>query len=156
MRRVLSQVIVTGLLAAAAIGFPVEGLGQPSNDDVAAAQRGQVLVGTKFDDRIAARGGNDFVYALAGRDWVSGGSGYDVIHGDAGPDRLHGGTGADSIEGGRGNDRIHVGDDGRADYVDCGPGDDVAWIDRADYETQPLFGCETLIPTEKFVRVPAA
>ena len=60
---------------------------------------------------------------------VQGTSGADVIEGT--------GLWGDVILGRAGNDRIHA-NDGHTDRVDCGPGRDEVWADRADR----LSGCE--------------
>jgi Subtilase family/RTX calcium-binding nonapeptide repeat (4 copies) len=87
------------------------------------------LAGTEDGDRIRGRGGAD---RLKGR------RGDDCLSGQRGGDRIGGGSGADRIKGGRGKDRLRgdSGDDvirarrGARDRVDCGPGDDVAHVDR--------------------------
>jgi Ca2+-binding RTX toxin-like protein len=87
---------------------------------------------------------------------LGGGVGPDVLAGAGGDDTLVGGFGGDRLYGGPGTDRliadggIGVGQaprggndyvsarDGRRDLVDCGPGRDVAQVDRFDRVT----GCE--------------
>jgi Ca2+-binding RTX toxin-like protein len=81
------------------------------------------------------------------------GSGDDVLAGDAadnfliaqrGDDRLNGGDGADLLRAGRGADVIHA-DDAAADLlVNCGPGEDVAFVDALD---DPV-GCERVIQSQ--------
>jgi len=36
------------------------------------------------------------------------------------------------VLGGSGDDRVHAFGGGKADYVDCGPGHDVAYVDRGE------------------------
>jgi Ca2+-binding RTX toxin-like protein len=64
---------------------------------------------------------------------VAGGRRADRLIGDGGPNRLQGGGAADTLRGRGGNDRLDVsarfpdfdpGNDGAADHLDCGPGDD--------------------------------
>jgi Ca2+-binding RTX toxin-like protein len=55
----------------------------------------------------------------------------DVLKGFGGNDTLIGGGGKDILYGGLGNDVIRA-RDGRRDVVDCGPGRDVAYVDRLD------------------------
>jgi hypothetical protein len=99
--------------------------------------RGDELTGTPWDDVIRGGGGNDWIRGLAGPDDLDGGSGADRLEGGSGADRIAGGPGQDRISGGRGADRIDA-RDGVRDIVSCGPGRDVATVDRADVTT----GCE--------------
>jgi Ca2+-binding RTX toxin-like protein len=77
-----------------------------------------------------------------------------VIVGDAGINSLSGGDGNDTIDGGSGNDFLngHGGDDtinandGFADRVTCGPGNDVANVDEFDILTDD---CETVNRTTR-------
>lgn len=75
--------------------------------------RADILIGTNEDDVIFGRGGADRIF------------------GKRGNDRLHGGTGRDRIYGGPGRDLI-LARGGGADFVDCGPGKDVARVDARD------------------------
>ena len=80
---------------------------------VRAPARGRTISGTARADRLV-------------------GSAYDdVLNGFAGNDTLIGGGGKDTLRGGFGNDVIRA-RDGRRDVVDCGPGRDVAYVDRLD------------------------
>jgi hypothetical protein len=99
--------------------------------------RGDELTGTPWDDVIRGGGGNDRIRGLAGPDDLGGGGGADRVEGGSGADRIAGGPGQDRISGGRGADRIDA-RDGVRDIVSCGPGRDVATVDRADVTT----GCE--------------
>ncbi len=86
------------------------------------------LRGTSGPDRIYGRGGNDHLYGLAGNDLVDGGPG---------SDHLYGGTGNDTLSA----------RDGTRDYLDCGPGRDVAIVDNIDVVAS---NCETVRrPTPK-------
>ncbi|HWI72040.1 MAG TPA: calcium-binding protein, partial [Baekduia sp.] len=103
---------------------------------------------------------------LGGNDVLKGGDSPDTIDGGAGDDDLNGGNGNDTIAGGPGKDTI-MGDatagqcsvvgyfgsckapwgndtinaqDGEADSVDCGPGQDVATVNAIDVVTN----CETV------------
>lgn len=75
--------------------------------------RADTLIGTSEDDVIFGRGGADRIF------------------GKGGNDRLHGGPGRDRIFGGPGRDLI-LARGGGADFVDCGPGKDVARVDGRD------------------------
>ncbi|MEX1296537.1 MAG: calcium-binding protein [Candidatus Limnocylindrales bacterium] len=109
-------------------------------------------------DRMSGRGGDDTLSGWGARDQISGGAGADAIHGGAGGDVLVGGWGDDVIRGadgrdelvgGPGRDRLLGGDHndvikaqgGDADFIDCGDGDDTAYVDAEDTVT----GCEKVI-----------
>ncbi|HEX5610446.1 MAG TPA: polysaccharide deacetylase family protein [Solirubrobacterales bacterium] len=108
---------------------------------VAAEKRGRsgadTLIGTPRADHLLGAGGNDF---LAGR------GGADRLNGGAGADELTGGPGSDTLRGGPGADVI-LARDGRADAIECGPGDaDVAVADDIDAVG---VSCEELATTER-------
>jgi Ca2+-binding RTX toxin-like protein len=63
-----------------------------------------------------------------------------VIRCGAGNDRIDGGFGEDDLFGGGGNDTISAAD-GRVDLVDCGEGDDTAYVDKLD---DPVVNCENV------------
>jgi hypothetical protein len=84
--------------------------------------RGKTISGTAHADRLV-------------------GTAYDdVLNGFAGNDTLIGGGGKDILRGGLGNDVIRA-RDGRRDLVDCGPGRDLAYVDRLDKVSK---NCETI------------
>lgn len=97
------------------------------------------------NDFIDGGPGHDRVFGMAGNDTVHGGSGSDVVHGGTGSDHMYGDAGNDTLDdaprsgpsgtdwfyGGAGNDEIFARDSTR-DYVDCGPGSDVAKVDSQD------------------------
>jgi Ca2+-binding RTX toxin-like protein len=82
------------------------------------------LRGTEGDDRLTGSGGDDGIWGLGG------------------DDDLYGGEGRELILGGEGDDFIEA-KDGEADFVGCGPGDDVASVDSVDHVEGD---CETLYP----------
>jgi hypothetical protein len=92
---------------------------------------GRVFVGTDAGDVLRGTIGADVIRARAGDDRVFGGPGRD---------RLHGGLGVDSLFAGTGNDVVFA-RDGRADWVACGWGKDVAVVDRRDHVGR---GCESV------------
>jgi hypothetical protein len=96
---------------------------------IAGTDFNDVLIGTQGGEQICARAGDDFVQSLGGADRVDGGWGRD---------RLVGGAGRDRLVGGRGNDTI-LARDGERDTIECGWGDDRAFVDRVD---RVLRGCE--------------
>jgi Ca2+-binding RTX toxin-like protein len=129
------------------------------------------LVGLAGDDGLSGLAGEDHLQGGPGHDKLSGGSGNDLLHGFAGKDKAAGGKGADDVLAGRGNDRSLGGPgpdevfddkgrdllrggpgndrfaahDGDRDRIDCGPGEDIAWIDRLDVAT----GCEHVYRTKR-------
>jgi Ca2+-binding RTX toxin-like protein len=87
-------------------------------------------------DENTIRGGNgsddvlggfnrDFIFGGDGQDCIDGGSGNDVIVGGSHGDTLVGFEGSDLIFGSLENDTTA---DGYMDTIDCGPGEDEAWI----------------------------
>ncbi len=76
-------------------------------------RRRNIILGSRFGDRISALGGDDELEGRGGRDCLSGGRGDDDALGGSGNDSLSGGRGADELEGGGGNDvmRGQVGND---------------------------------------------
>jgi Ca2+-binding RTX toxin-like protein len=75
-----------------------------------------------------------------GKDRLFGGPGNDAVSGGPGNDRIDPGSGRDHVSAGAGNDRIFA-RDGQRDVVDCGPGHDVAIVDRVDVTRR----CEVVI-----------
>jgi Ca2+-binding RTX toxin-like protein len=73
----------------------------------------------------------DLLRGTPAADKVLGAAGADRLFGYAGDDLLVGGPGRDRMYGGTGNDRL-LARDGTRDYVDCGPGRDVAVVDLID------------------------
>jgi Ca2+-binding RTX toxin-like protein len=110
---------------------------------------GDVVIGTDSADRhpgsaltdiVFGGRGNDVLGGGAGRDCLVGGAGRDRLSGGPGRDRLHGGTGRDRLDPGPGTDRVAAGPGNdlvitvgnMVDTIDCGPGRDVAIVDRLD------------------------
>jgi Ca2+-binding RTX toxin-like protein len=97
------------------------------------------LRGFTGDDTILGEDGNDVIEGAQGNDKISGGNGDDLLLGD---------FDADTILGGNGNDRIiHgpalTGPDGSKDRIDCGPGNDEAWI-NVSVDGDTATNCEIL------------
>jgi Ca2+-binding RTX toxin-like protein len=118
---------------------------------------GNRLLGGAGADRIAGRGGADRIEGRRGSDVLAGGPGFDRIKGGAGADRLSGGPGGAAMVGGPGRDEFNAVDgkpvggqgrdvirarDGRPDVINCGPGRDVAHVDRVE---DGVFGCERIV-----------
>jgi Ca2+-binding RTX toxin-like protein len=113
----LFLVLATGVALAATIN------GTSGND---------FLRGTNSADNIGARGGNDEVRARAGADQVFGGTQSDTLYGMDGGDLVVGGDGNDGLEGGIGNDTLKSHNDGNADNLSCGPGNDTVFVELND------------------------
>jgi len=93
-------------------------------DGTSAADR---LLGSDASELLFGRRGDDRLKGRAGDDCLRGGAGVDRLAGEAEADQLNGGAGHDRIRGGIGDDRIRAARGGR-DEIDCGPGDDVAFV----------------------------
>jgi Ca2+-binding RTX toxin-like protein len=119
-------------------------IGGPGNDRLFGGDSGDFLYGGPGNDLLSggprekdAYGlGNDFLSGGSGADELRGGPGPDVLRGDSGNDVLRGGAGVDTLAGGPGDDRLYAWGDGRrgrsGDTVDCGAGQDIAFVDRND------------------------
>jgi Ca2+-binding RTX toxin-like protein len=88
-----------------------------------ATNHDDVIVCSRFDDRVHALAGADRVRGDEGEDEVRGGTGADDLRGNEGFDRLFGGDGHDGILGGGGHDRL-FGHEG-ADHISGAEGADV-------------------------------
>jgi Ca2+-binding RTX toxin-like protein len=66
------------------------------------------------------------------RDTVTGSSGDNALGGDRGEDYLDGRRGVDRLDGGSNADVVVARDQARDEPVSCGPGQDLAIVDRAD------------------------
>jgi Ca2+-binding RTX toxin-like protein len=76
---------------------------------------------------------------------VAGNKGDDAVYGGNGSDSVFGGWGADRIYGGDGNDLLHaLAPDGQPDLLNCGRGDDKAYVLRSERPSTRLVGCEAL------------
>jgi Ca2+-binding RTX toxin-like protein len=100
----------------------------------------RTFAGSARADRLTGTAGADVLYGLGGNDVLRGGKGNDVLYGGRGNDVLDGGPGLDRLYGGPGTDTLRA-RDGRRDVVDCGPGRDVAYVDRIDR----VSGCERVV-----------
>jgi Ca2+-binding RTX toxin-like protein len=134
--------------------------------------RAETIEGSRFGDRIRARGGKDRVAGRASGDCLNGGRGADRMRGGAGPDRLagasgrdrliggsrrdrlsggsgrdylRGGTSRDRFFGGGGNDSVHA-VDGWRERINCGRGNDKV---RADNSDRVARNCETVHRIER-------
>lgn len=111
----------------------------PSNSGSVKAK----LVGGPLADRLKAAHGHDELDGGAGDDTLEGGYGDDVIVGGPGRDTINAdaSAGCDFVvcHAPVGNDTVHA-RDGEADRIECGVGNDVAFVDELDTTS----GCETV------------
>jgi Ca2+-binding RTX toxin-like protein len=126
-----------------------DGLRGSSDDDFISGQDGSDdLTGDEGDDTMNGGPGDDSFEGREGNDNLNGGKGNDKLIGDN--DNAPG-TGADVINGGAGNDKLYHGrsdgerlkSDGFKDTLDCGPGQDEAWI-NAQTDGDTATNCETV------------
>ena len=122
------------------VAAPV-GLDDPA--DCSSPQRGgpgpDRFHGSDGPDAINGGGGRDRIKGRKGNDCLAGQSGGDRLGAGAGEDLVLAGRGADRVSGGAGADRIRAAGGGN-DRVRCGPGRDVAKVDRRDR----VRGCERI------------
>ena len=78
-----------------------------------------------------------------GNDFIRGRPGDDNVDGGNGNDRLFVGRGLDVENGGDGNDVLHaLARDNQVDMLDCGPGQDVVWLNANEHDTH--VNCEVV------------
>jgi hypothetical protein len=115
----------------------VRKVGTPRADTLLGTDASELLLGLAGRDVLRGDDGADCLHGGRGRDRLFGGPGGDRLEGDGGPDLLDGGSGENSYDGGRGRDRVRA-RNRVAESVRCGPGRDVAIVDRGDVAV----GCE--------------
>lgn len=116
------------------------------------------IFGTPDKDTLNGLDGTDYLFGGPGNDTLNsgptgtlgllaGGPGKDKYNGGDGTDRLvdDDSTPGDSLKGGAGNDHLFSAD-GAKDSVNCGPGDDLAWVDAED----KVKGCENVFRNSIF------
>jgi hypothetical protein len=134
---------------------------------MAALMAGTVLVlapQTGLAAVVDGTAGADVLHGTDQADTINGFKGADKIYGEGGEDRLYGNDGADELFGGPGPDHFHggPGDDvihARAsggDWIECGRGRDVAYVDREDLivdatAAAPNGSCEVVKPGNPYV-----
>ena len=138
--------VITTLAAATLILLPGTVMaetitGGPGDDLLIGTSDPDTIYGRRGDDRIYGRGGGDTLRGNRGGDRIFGESGADTLYGGRGRDTLVGGPGEDMFFGGRGADVIRASGDGSVDEVNCGVGDDVAFVDATDVVNAD---CETV------------
>ena len=134
MRRTILLLVIMSLTLLLASGVALAAT-------ILGTDQSETLIGTRYADYIRAEGGNDVVRGLGGPD---------QLNGKTGEDRVVGGDGDDNLYGGTGNDRLYSEDifsQGGAyrDVVDCGPGEDFAYVDWRDVVRENCEGVVTVI-----------
>ncbi len=143
-------------------GSPDSMSGDEGNDEISGDDGDDFLYGdgityAEGNDTLNGNAGNDQIYGASGHDVINGGdsddlidggNGDDILEGGNGNDVIRGGMGFDSITGGPDNDKIYHSDlnllikpDGSKDKIDCGPGQDEAWVNTMDDGDETL-NCE--------------
>ena len=118
--------------------------GGDDRDHVFGGRGNDTVSGDAGNDRVHGGSGDDTVAGGDGDDRAGGGKGNDSVDGGEGNDNLFGGWGADTVSGGNGNDRLHaLAPDRQADTLDCGDGQDVAWVRRSEKDTTTILNCES-------------
>jgi RTX calcium-binding nonapeptide repeat (4 copies) len=112
----------------------IEVFGGSGNDALLGSSKPQNILPTPFSEEPGVDRGIKYSEILNGQ------RGNDRIKGFDGADGLNGGPGRDALDGGKGNDAINAKDGRRDRRVKCGPGRDVAVIDRVD----SVSGCERI------------
>jgi hypothetical protein len=152
----VDQTPATSTFTVAARGYPptpqcpvsgAVGMGTSAAEALTGDTGSDLLFGSGGDDVLYGWGGRDCLYGGAGDDRLFGGTANDVLQGGPGADTLTDGRGRDTFIAGPGNDRIDARDATTAgariaDKISCGPGHDVAHVDRADHFGS---GCDVVI-----------
>jgi Ca2+-binding RTX toxin-like protein len=110
-------------------------LGGSGNDAIsspAATVVNNRFVGNGGNDSLTGGGGNDSLEGGANNDNLFGGDGNDSITGGEGHDNIGGDNGVDTLRGEGGDDTLWARDNGTADVVDGGIGNDRAKVDPND------------------------
>lgn len=102
-----------------------------NGNDIVFGKFGQdYLLGNMGDDRIDGGLGDDDADGGSGNDKIDGGQGFDSLYGNMGMDIISGGDENDKIYQDTSNPRYLTHPDGSKDVIDCGAGDDEAWINK--------------------------
>jgi hypothetical protein len=157
-----TMVLVGMLLSGVALAAPK---GTPGPDTLNGNKKPNKFHGKGGNDLIHGKGSSDELHGDDNDDELHGGRGGDYIFGGRGVDLAYGGQGgdwfstdtethkqlnptaaADQLNGGLGDDTFVTVDDD-PDIVNCGPGNDRAWIDEEldEAQTPPQGDCERVV-----------
>jgi Ca2+-binding RTX toxin-like protein len=129
-------VMVTFSSGAALAAFEKTIIGTVGTDIFTGTAKAEQISGLGGADRINGGGGDDLVEGGLGSDEVGDGLGLDAVYGGGGKDNLigqGGDTSRDRFYAGSGNDIVQPFDSPAvADVVNCGPGIDTVYADKAD------------------------
>lgn len=122
-----------------------EGADQALGDPSAPGGRDHICLGRGDNFGTDGTGDRDHIAGANGSDGFAGGAGDDVLRGGPAPDFIDtvadpGRNGADDVRSGGGGDKVDEFGDGKKDEIDCGPGEDQAFVDRRDL----IRRCETV------------
>jgi Ca2+-binding RTX toxin-like protein len=109
------------------------------SDTISGESADNFLQGRDLHDRLVGRGGNDTLY------------GDTAVFSDEGNDALNGGPGRDILNGGPGNDTFFA-QDGEADEIICGPGEDVVVNADPSLDSQSLDCIDFIFPLDNGTR----
>ncbi len=113
-----------------------------------------IYTGDAKRQHVEALAGNDLVFGAGGGDKVFGQGGRDKLSGISGNDLIVGGPGEDQLNGADGDDVIVSGDDKMSDKVNCGGGDDIAFVSGPDHVSHNHQGCEEVETFRSMDEVP--
>jgi Ca2+-binding RTX toxin-like protein len=91
---------------------------------------------------VLGKQGSDTLIGSGARNDLRGGDGNDTVDGHGGNDPISGDKGKDSLFGGAGDDHLYALDDDSDAKISCGPGTDIAFVDRK-LDRKPS-GCEKI------------
>jgi Ca2+-binding RTX toxin-like protein len=131
--------VIMGIALASGGVVVLAGSGKPSGDTTTTSVITSTI-GGGGPNRLIGTNRRDVIDGRGGADLIRGRGANDVLRGGRGRDRISGGKGFDRMSGGRGGDRIKA-RDRQPDEIDCGPGRDVAIVDRHE---DGVFDCERL------------
>ncbi len=114
-------------------------LGTNGADTLTGGAGHEVIIGFASGDRIRAMDGHDCAVGGTGGDRIDGGRGNDRLTGGTGKDVLVDSSGVNVFDAGPGKDSVYA-RNGSRELVRCGPGNDLAQVDRRDRAR----GCELL------------
>lgn len=115
-------------------------IGLGGNDRLDGGRGNDCVEGRTGGDNISGALGNDKLYGASGNDHLNGGPGTDFESAGAGNDTINAAFGRDRALGGSGRDFVNIATAGPAASADCGPGPDVARVNRN--EKRRIRNCE--------------